>query len=126
MRTQLIESVVIGIAIGGIVLIARLISPAQALIQLGIILIGAILLFVIQAFLVRKELKVTPQPASETPPPEAPAPITAPPSMLHSPHLGWAEDAETVSANPEETVAQRAAGLTESEQRADGSTKKVV
>ena len=130
MRTQLIESVVVGTMIGGIVLFARWLVPDQALIQLGMLLIGAILLIVFQRFLVRADptqppIQTTPV-VAEQPAPEPPAPIPPPPTMLHSPRLEWADSADSNQLDMEGvTPPDRAKGV-ESEPKDDDSTEKVV
>lgn len=130
MRTQLIECVVVGAMIGGIVLFARWLVPGQALIQLGMLLIGAIVLIALQRFLVRADPAQPPtQPSlvvAEQPAPEPPAPIPPPPTMLHSPRLEWADNADSHQLDSEAVMPPDRGNGIESEPKDDDSTEKVV
>jgi hypothetical protein len=87
MRTQFIESLILGVIIGATVLIVRWLVPNRLLFEVASIVVAAVLLTLVQLILIRRQNNTPAEGSPAAPPlaiPEAQTPI-------HSPQFGWAQ-----------------------------------
>jgi hypothetical protein len=100
MRTNLVDSLIVGLAIGGVVLLARWLHGTP-LLELSAILLGGLFVTILHILLTGRRAA---QPAPAPPEPAEPLPEQAP---LHSPRMEWGADGGPSPARrasePEET-----------------------
>jgi hypothetical protein len=88
MRTQFIESLILGVIIGAAVLLARWLVPNRLLFEVGFIVVAAVLLTLVQLILVRRRSEA---PSEASPPAAPPLAVQEAQTPIHSPQLGWAQ-----------------------------------